>query len=61
MSTEAIIALVIAIPIILFPAAFIWFINITGLWAVWKENRARQKRRAKAYKEALAKEAIKYQ
>jgi hypothetical protein len=57
MSTEIIIALVIAVPVILLPVVFIWFINITGLWTVWKESRARQKRRAKARQEAFAKVA----
>ncbi len=55
MPTELIIALAIAIPIILFPVAFIWFLNISGLWTVWRESRAREKRRAKARKEALVK------
>jgi predicted membrane protein len=55
MPIVAIIVIVIVIPIILFPVAFIWFINITGLWAVWKDSRAREKRRVKARKEALAK------
>jgi len=55
MSTEAIIAIVIAVPVILFPAAFVWFINITGLWTVWKESRARERKRAKARKEAFVK------
>jgi predicted membrane protein len=55
MPTAAIIAIVIAIPVILFPAAFIWFINVTGLWTVWKESRARQRRRVEARKEALVK------
>jgi hypothetical protein len=55
MQTELIIALVIAIPVILFPAAFVWFINISGLLTVWKELRAREKRRAKARAEALVK------
>jgi hypothetical protein len=55
MPIEAIIAIVVAVPLILFPAAFIWFINISGLWTVWKESRAREKRRAKARKEALVK------
>ena len=54
MPIEAIIAIVVVVPLILFPAAFIWFINVTGLWTVWKESRAREKRRAKARKEALA-------
>jgi hypothetical protein len=57
MQMEAIIALVIAIPVILFPAAFIWFINISGLWTVWKESRAREKRRAKARQAALVRVA----
>ncbi len=54
MTTGAIIAIAIAIPVILFPAVFIWFINVSGLWAVWKESRARARRRARARKEALA-------
>ncbi|HUT68986.1 MAG TPA: hypothetical protein VMW86_10635 [Dehalococcoidales bacterium] len=55
MPIEAIIAIVIAVPVIIFPAAFIWFINVTGLWTVWKESRARERKRAKARKEALVK------
>jgi hypothetical protein len=55
MPIEAIIAIVVAVPIILFPVAFIWFINVSGLWTVWKESRARERRRAKARKEALVK------
>jgi hypothetical protein len=55
MPIEAIIAIAVAVPIIIFPAAFIWFINVSGLWAVWKESRAREKRRVKVRKEALAK------
>ena len=54
MQWELIVALVVAIPVILFPVAFVWFLNISGILAVWKENRAREKRRAKARKEALA-------
>jgi len=53
MQVELIIALVIAIPVILFPVVFIWFLNISGLLTVWKETRAREKRRARARKEAL--------
>lgn len=55
MPVGAIIAIVIAVVVILIPVIFIWFINITGLWTVWKESRAREKRRAKARKEALVK------
>jgi len=53
MQLEVIIALAIAIPVILFPAAFIWFINISGILTVWKESRARESRRAKARKETV--------
>jgi hypothetical protein len=55
MQWELIVALVIAIPIILFPVAFVWFLNISGILTVLKESRAREKRRAKARKEALVK------
>ena len=53
MQLEIIIALAIAIPIILFPVAFVWFLNISGILTVWKETRARESRRAKVRKEAL--------
>ena len=42
MQWELIIALVVAIPIILFPAAFVWYLNIGGIYAAIKE--AREKR-----------------
>jgi hypothetical protein len=54
MDGTMIVALAIAIPVILFPAAFVWFLNISGILTVWKESRAREKRRAKARKESLA-------
>ncbi len=44
-----IIALVIAIPVILFPAAFIWYINVSGIWKVMKDAR---ERKAKVAREA---------
>ena len=45
MEWQIVIALVAAIPIILFPAAFVWYLNIGGLIKVWQE--AREKRRVK--------------
>ena len=42
MQWELVIALVIAIPIILFPAAFVWYLNIGGIYAAVKEVRARR-------------------
>ena len=42
MQWELILALVIAIPIILFPAAYIWYLNVGGIHAAIKEARARR-------------------
>ena len=55
MTLHIIVALAIAIPVILFPAAFVWFLNISGILTVWKEARARYKRRAIARSEVLVK------
>jgi len=35
-----IIAMVIAIPVVLFPVALIWYINVGGLFQIAKEARA---------------------
>ncbi|HEY98344.1 MAG TPA: hypothetical protein G4O16_09230 [Dehalococcoidia bacterium] len=48
MQWELIVILVIAIPVILFPAAYVWYINIGGLTNIFKE--AREKRAARAGK-----------
>jgi hypothetical protein len=53
MNAALVIALVLAIPIILFPAAYVWYINIGGIYQAVKE--ARQARTAKE----LAKETVK--
>ncbi len=42
MQWEIIVALVIAIPVILFPAAFVWYLNMGGIFAAIKEARARR-------------------
>ena len=55
MQWELIVALVIAIPIILFPAAFIWYLNIGGIYHAIQEarkRRAARKGKAKAVAEA---------
>lgn len=48
MEWEFILALIIAIPIILFPAAFVWYTNIGGLYTVlknaWKKRAALRKK-----------------
>ena len=42
MQWELIVALVIAIPVILFPAVFVWYLNIGGIYAAIKEARERR-------------------
>ena len=42
MTWEIIIALVVAIPVILFPAAFVWYLNGEGVLKVMREARARK-------------------
>jgi len=37
MQWELVVALVIAIPIILFPAAYVWYLNIGGIVAAIKD------------------------
>lgn len=59
MSTELIVAAAIAVPVILIPAAFIWYINLTGYKAIWKANRDRASRQEKARQEALVKINVK--
>jgi hypothetical protein len=39
MEWPVILALLLAIPIILFPVAFIWYLNVGGLYAAIKEGR----------------------
>jgi hypothetical protein len=50
-----IVALALAIPVILFPAAFVWYLNIGGIYAAVKEAREKrlaQEKGAKATVEA---------
>jgi len=45
MQWEFVVALLIAIPVVLFPVAFVWYLNLGGIYAAIKE--ARQKRVAR--------------
>jgi hypothetical protein len=40
MNTAMIVALVVAVPVILFPAAFVWYLNIGGIVKAVREMRA---------------------
>ena len=42
MQWELVVALVVAIPLILFPAAYVWYLNVGGIYAAIKEARARR-------------------
>ncbi len=48
MTVGFIVALVLAIPVILFPAAFIWYINIGGIVQAAKEAKTRKLAEVKA-------------
>jgi hypothetical protein len=41
MQWEIIVALVIAVPVILFPAAFVWYLNLGGLMKLFQTRKAR--------------------
>ena len=47
-----ILALVLGIPIILLPVAFVWYLNVSGIYQVIRDMRQRQKRRVEALKGA---------
>ena len=51
MEWEFLVALIVAIPIILFPAAFVWYLNAGGLFRALRERLAR---RAASDKTAVA-------
>lgn len=42
MQWEFLVALIVAIPVILFPAAFVWYMNAGGLYTAIKRAMARQ-------------------
>jgi len=52
MQWEFVIALVVGIPIILFPAAFVWYLNVGGLLTFIREWRARRVARQKVARAA---------
>ncbi len=48
MEWEFIVALAVAIPIVLLPVAFVWYLNLGGIYAAFRE--ARRKRSAKEHR-----------
>ncbi len=53
MEWQIIVALVVAIPIILLPVAFIWYLNLGGIYTAIREARARRAARVKEKKVAV--------
>ncbi len=49
MNWEIIIVLVIAVPVILFPAAFVWYLNGEGVIKAIRETRAKKLARQKEF------------
>ena len=46
MEWQMVVALVIAIPVIIFPAAFVWYLNIGGIVQAVREARAAREQKA---------------
>ena len=55
MEWQVIVALVVMLPVILLPAAFVWYLNVGGVYAAVKEAR---KRRTTEEKEAIEAEKL---
>ncbi len=53
MQWELIVALVLAIPVILFPAAYIWYLNIGGIYAAVRKTREAKEARKEDAREAV--------
>ena len=51
MQWEFIIALVIAIPVVLFPAVFVWYLNAGGIYTAIRKARERRAARQKGVRE----------
>ena len=50
MEVTLIVALILAIPVILFPAAFVWYLNIGGIVTAMREAKvAREKKAANLF------------
>ncbi len=50
MEWQIIVALVIAVPVILFPAAFVWYLNLGGIVHAVREARVAREKKAAAAK-----------
>jgi hypothetical protein len=54
-----ILIIIVAIPLVLFPAAFIWYMNVSGLYTVIRETQKRRVARKRRVRELrMAEEAV---
>jgi hypothetical protein len=44
MEWQVIVALIVAVPVVLFPVALVWYLNVGGIYSAVKEARARRAR-----------------
>ena len=58
MAWQIILGVVLGIPMILLPIAFVWYLNVSGLYQVLRDTRERQKRQVarEEKREAMADE-----
>jgi len=54
MEWQVVLAIALAIPVVLVPVALAWYLNVSGLYAVIRTARQRQKRRAEALRKVKA-------
>ena len=54
MGWQVILGIALAIPAILIPVALLWYINVSGVYHVFRATRAREKKRAEARRKAIA-------
>jgi len=59
MAWQVIVALVVAIPIVLFPVAYLWYINVGGLYAAIQRGRERRAARREMVRTAVGEEGVK--
>jgi len=57
MEWQIILALVLAIPVILVPAALVWYMNASGIFTVIRETRKRRIARERRMREVVEVEA----
>jgi len=58
MEWQVILVLMITIPIILIPAAFIWYMNVSGLYTVIRETQKRRVARKRRVREVRMAEEV---